>query len=79
VQAPRGQQIQPPRGQDEVQTPRGQNDVQVPSGTRSVEIDPSASAMTEGQASPPVGGDETPRCDDGSYNRAAGLCVSEGG
>jgi hypothetical protein len=37
------------------------------------------SVAVEGQASPPTVGDDTEKCDGGTYNRAAGFCVSEGG
>jgi hypothetical protein len=45
-------------------------------GTGSMAVDPTGSV--EGQASPPTWNDNVDRCEGGTYNRAAGLCVSEG-
>ena len=47
-------------------------------GTRSASVDTRERGTVTGQASPATAGDEIPTCRDGSYDRAAGLCVSEG-
>jgi len=43
-------------------------------GTRTVVIEPGDGGM----ASPPTIGDQLVKCDEGRFNAAAGLCVSEG-
>jgi len=47
-------------------------------GTRSASVDTRDDGTVTSQASPATAGDEIPTCGDGSYNRAARLCVSEG-
>ena len=46
-------------------------------GPRGPAVDASDKGTAAGLASPTVPPDEIPRCD-GTYNRAAGLCASEG-
>jgi hypothetical protein len=48
-------------------------------GTGSVAVESNGSSALEGQASPGLGSDVQDCRGGGVYNRATGLCVSEGG